>query len=150
MYKKYMYSKLGRKISNEEFDFKINDSGFIRVSDYINSKTTIIFKCKICGREFRKTPKEFGKLSCSCTERESDYLNSIKSKNLETTEPYVSARTKIKHKCLSCGLIFKSSPKSVKNAVVGCPSCSGKMFSIEKYKSLLPKDIELVSTDYLG
>ena len=54
-----MYSKLGRKLTNEEFDVKIKDSNFIRISDYINSKTTILFECKICKKRFRKKPKEF-------------------------------------------------------------------------------------------
>ena len=145
-----MYSKLGRVISNDEFDFKIKNSGFKRLTDYINSNTPIIFECKICKRKFRKKPKEFGKISCSCLARESEYLNSIKKKNIEIIDTYVSSRTKIDHRCLSCGLVFKSSPRVVKNSIIGCPSCSGKIFSIEKYKSLLPIDIQLISSEYNG
>lgn len=145
-----MYQKLGRKLTNDEFDIKIKDSQFIRISDYINSKSIILFKCKKCGKVFRKKPKDFNKLRCKCLEYENDYKNSISDKNITLIDDYVNIRTKIRHKCLRCGLIFITSPKTVKNSAVGCPSCSGKIFSIDKYKSLLPKDIVLESDYYNG
>ena len=145
-----MYSKLGRKITNEEFDIKIKDSGFIRISDYINSKTTILFKCKICGKIFKKKPKEFNRLSCKCTKHKNIYLSLLKDKNIELLDDYVNARTKVNHKCLKCGLIFLTTPKSIQSSKIGCPSCSGKKFTMEKYKSLLPNDIVVESEIYEG
>lgn len=145
-----MYSKLGRKLTNDEFDFRIKDSQFIRQSEYVNSNTSIVFKCKICGKLFNKKPKCFNKLKCKCVERDIEYKEFLMNKNLTIIENYINMRTKIKHKCLKCNLIFISSPKVVKNSVIGCPSCSGKIFSFEKYKSLLPSDILLESDFYDG
>ena len=49
-----MYSKLGLKITNEQFDFKIKNSKFNRIGDYINTITPIKFSCKICYKIFIK------------------------------------------------------------------------------------------------
>lgn len=144
-----MYSKLGRKLTNEEFDNKICDSNFIRLDDYIDSKTPIRFSCKICNKIFTKKPKDFNKLICKCELRKKDYIEFLKNnKNIELIGEYKNIREKTKHKCLKCGLIFLSSPKSVKNSINGCPSCSGKKFSIDYYKSILPNDIILLDDIY--
>lgn len=145
-----MYGNLGRKITNEEFDFRIKDSNFRRITDYVNSKTVILFECIICNKKFKKKPKDFNKLSCKCVKNRNIYLNYISEKNIELIDPYVSVRSKAKHRCLSCGLIFLTSPKSIKSSIIGCPSCSGKIFSIDKYKSLLPSNIILESSVYSG
>lgn len=145
-----MYSKLGRKITDEEFDIRIKDSNFIRVGSYINSKTPIYFKCKECGKETKIAPKSFNTLKCNCQTHKNTYINNIKSKNIELLEPYVNMRTKINHRCNNCNNIFNTTPKSVNNSVNGCPSCSGKIFSTDKYKSLLPNDIILISDIYTG
>lgn len=142
-----MYSKLGRKITNEEFDIRIKDSGFIRISDYINSKTTILFKCKICGKIFKKKPKEFNKLTCKCIKHKNNYLTLLKEKNIKLLDDYINAKTKVNHKCLTCSLTFSTTPKSIQSSKIGCPSCSGRKFSIEKYKSLLPNDIVVVESE---
>ncbi len=145
-----MYSKFGKKITGEDFDIRIKDSDFIRIGEYVNSKTPTLFKCKKCGKEVSKPPKAFNSLKCNCEKHKDSYINSINNKSIELLEPYINVRTKVNHKCLKCGNIFKSSPKIVKNSLIGCPSCSGKLFSIDKYKSLLPKDIILISDEYLG
>lgn len=145
-----MYSKLGRRITNQEFDMRIKDSNFSRVDDYINSSTPILFRCKRCYKTYSKAPKSFNSLKCSCMEREQRYLDFIKTKNISIIEPYINAKTKIKHICLNCKNTFNTTPKSVINSVIGCPSCSGKLFSTDKYKKMLPNDILLLSDEYIG
>ena len=102
-----MYSKLGRSITNDEFDFRIKDSEFLRIDDYIDSKTSIRFKCKSCGRIYKKPPKAFSTLTCKCLDNKNNYLNSLVSKNITILEPYINAKTKIEHQCNNCGLTFR-------------------------------------------
>jgi len=139
-----MYSKLGTKITNDQFDFKIKNSNFIRVDNYINASTSIKFKCKTCEKIFKKKPKEFNKLKCNCIDRLNNYKNSIKNKNLIILEQFYNFKKKIKHKCLTCENTFISNPKSIKNSIYGCPFCSGKKISNKDYINKLPKDIELI------
>ncbi len=42
-----MYSKLGVKISNEQFDIRIENSAFIRIGDYIKENDEIKNKWSI-------------------------------------------------------------------------------------------------------
>ncbi len=147
-----MWSKSGVKITNEQLDDRLLSDypNIKRESDYINSKTPINFSCTICNKIYRKKPKEISNLKCKCVEREEKYKISLVNKDIELIDNYVNARKKILHKCKNCSLEFKSSPKSILNSKYGCPSCSGKIFSIEKYKSLLPKNLKLISTEYIG
>lgn len=145
-----MFSKLGIKITNEQFDLKLENTSFIRVDNYIDSKTSIGFLCIFCKKIFKKKPKELSRLKCSCKEKSINYSKSIFNLNLQILENYINVRTKIKHLCLACNLEFISSPKSILNSKIGCPSCSGKIFSIEKYKSLLPHNLILLDVSYNG
>lgn len=143
-----MYSKLGRKITCEEYDISIADSGFIRIDEYINTNTTIRYKCKICGRIYRCKPKAFKAMKCQCISHKEKYLESIKDKKIILIGTFVNVCTKTEHKCLECGLEFETEPRNITRGVNGCPSCSGKKFSIDKYKSLLPPNIILISDVY--
>lgn len=139
-----MYSKLGIKLTNEQFDSKISESGFIRIDNYINTLTVLRFKCKICGKIFKKKPKEFNKLKCNCVVRSDKYKEYIKDKKLLLLDAFSNVRTKIRHKCLICDNIFLSCPKSIKGSIYGCPYCSGTKISNKDYISKLPKDIQLI------
>ena len=139
-----MYSKLGLKITNEQFDFKIKNSKFNRIGDYINTITPIKFSCKICNKIFIKKPKEFNKLKCSCIDRLNCYKEYLKDKNIVILNTFHNFRVKINHKCLNCDNEFISSPKVVKNSKFGCPYCSGTKISHNDYIKKLPIDIMLI------
>ena len=147
-----MWSKTGKKITNKQLDKRLSEKypNIKRESDYINSKTLINFSCINCGKIYRKAPKEVSRINCKCKEKEKKYIESIKNKNIMILDAYINMRKKILHKCKGCNLEFKTSPKSVLNSLNGCPSCSGRIFSIDKYKSLLPNNIKLLSTKYKG
>lgn len=147
-----MWSNYGKKITNEQFDIRLSEEfPFLnREEDYINSNTSIVFSCKRCGKKYKKKPKDIKKIKCNCLEREDEYKNNIISKDIELLDNYINMRTKVKHRCLKCSNEFISSPKSVLNSLYGCPSCSGKIFSTEKYKSILPNNIKLLSSEYIG
>ncbi len=144
-----MYSKLGKKITNEQFDIKIKDSSFNRISEYINSKTVILFECKTCGKIFKKKPKEFNLLKCGCLKRFEQYHKILNSKNIILIGTYYNVRRKLEHKCLICNNIFISSPKIIKNSKHGCPYCAGMKISTNDYKKRLPSDI-IVLDEYIN
>lgn len=139
-----MYSKGGVKITSDQFDIRIENSGFIRLDSYIDSKTPIYFSCKLCNKKFKKKPKEFNKLKCNCVNRSNEYEKVLLSKNLTLIDTFYNVRRKLKHKCNSCNNEFESSPKTVKNSIYGCPFCSGKKISNKDYINRLPIDIEIV------
>lgn len=141
------YSKRGIKLTTDEFDLKIKESNFTRVTEYVNSNTVIEFKCKRCGKVFKKKPKNFKKLVCNCNVRELNYINSIKDKHISLIEPYTNMKDKLLHRCDKCDNEFRTPPRTVKSSVNGCPVCSGKKFNLKKYKELLPNDI-IVIGDY--
>ena len=141
-----MYSNLGRKITNEEFDKRLVN--FRRLEDYINTNTSIKFQCKRCNKIFKKKPKELSRLYCNCRERESEYLSKL-NKNIQLIDNYINSRTELIHRCILCNLTFKSTPKSFLNSKNGCPNCSKKKFSTDNYKSKLPNNIILLE-EYKG
>jgi DNA-directed RNA polymerase subunit RPC12/RpoP len=147
-----MWSKLGRRLTEEEFDLKLSVEypDIKRVGVYINSKTAIEFSCKKCGRIWNKKPKEIKKINCSCGLKESVYIDKISKMGLILLDNYYSMRSNLKHRCLSCDLEFITTPKSILNSKFGCTNCSGKRFTIEKYKSLLPKNIKFLEDEYSG
>ena len=144
-----MFSKKGLKITNDEFIQRLNSLGFDPVDEYINSYTSIRFKCKNCNKIYKRKPKELSSIKCKCLNKHNDYVLKV-SKDFYVLEQYKNIRYKILHKCKKCKLEFKTSPKSIINSVNGCPSCSGKKFSTDSYISKLPKDIKLLSLEYKG
>jgi hypothetical protein len=145
-----MYSKKGLKLTNEEFQNRLQSFGFSLCEEYINSNTPIKFKCHFCEKIFKRRPKELKSVKCSCHQKHIDYVSRVGEKNLEVLGQYKNIRHKILHRCVKCDMKFITSPKSVINSVYGCPSCSGKKFSIKTYISKLPQDIELISVEYKG
>ena len=137
-----MYSSTGKKITSEQFDLRIKDSNFTRIDDYINTNTSIRFRCNSCNKVFRKKPKEFYRLKCNCLDRVNIYNKTLTEKNIILLEPFSNVRDKLKHKCLKCENIFESSPKVVKSSIYGCPYCSGTKISNKDYINKLPDDIE--------
>ena len=147
-----MWSKYGIKITNEKLDKRLLSDypNIRREGDYIDSKTSILFSCIYCSKKYLKKPKDISKIKCRCLDRYNNYKKKLVNKNIELIDNYINIREKILHKCKICLLEFKSSPKSVLNSKNGCPSCSGKIFSIDKYKSILPKNLKLISNEYIG
>lgn len=147
-----MWSKLGRVLTAEEFQLKLQVEYPLlkREDEYINSKVPIRFSCVMCGKIFKKKPKELKNLECKCIKNGLDYKESIAEKNIELVQNYKNTRTKLPHRCLVCRLEFLTSPKVLRTSKIGCPSCSGKIFSTPKYRSLLPSNIILIDPVYGG
>lgn len=80
-----MWSKLGRVLTAEEFKLKLQvEFPLLNGEDeYINSKVPIRFSCLMCGKIFKKKPKELKNLGCKCVKNGLDYKESIAEKNIE-------------------------------------------------------------------
>lgn len=137
------YSKKGIKLTNQEYDLRLLEYKLKRLEDYIDSKTSIKHVCINCNKIFRVKPKELNRINCECFLKGAEYKQKVLLKNIILLENYKNIRSKLLHKCLNCNNEFKTTPKTVLQSKIGCSSCSGKKFTEEKYKSLLPKNIEL-------
>ena len=126
------YSNKGLKLTNEEYDLRLINFNLIRVDDYINSKTAIRHACVHCKKIYKAKPKEILRISCDCILKVTEYKIKIRSKNLELLENYKNIKTKLLHKCLKCNNSFSTTPKTVLQSKMGCPSCAGKKFTEEK------------------
>ena len=143
-----MFSGLGKKISNEQFDIRIKNLNFIRVDDYVNTNISITFKCKICGKSFKKKPKDIVNLKCKCVEKYLKYQEILSAKNL-TSLNYYNMRTEVLHKCNMCKNEFLATPKSVINSAHDCQFCSGLKLNNVEYTKRLPSDI-ILSDNYVN
>ena len=103
--------------------------GIIALEPYVNSYTKITHRCKE-GHEWDVRPNNLkrGKGCPYCSGRvQQDYSEWLKenSPNIVALQPYVNAKTKIKHKCKE-GHEWSASPNKIKNGR-GCPYCSGQI-----------------------
>ncbi|MBO5828793.1 MAG: zinc-ribbon domain-containing protein [Paludibacteraceae bacterium] len=111
------------------------------VGKYINSKTKILHRCKICNCEWLAKPNSILSLHSHCPEcskiHKMELLRkspeqyvlelAIKNPNIEVVEQYIDAKTKILHRCKVCGHEWNPSPYNVLNNGSGCPICAGKV-----------------------
>ena len=123
------YSTKGLKLTNEEYDLRLINYNLMRVDDYINSKTVIKHACIYCSKIYKVKPKELCRIACDCLLKGTEYKLKIKSKDLELLENYKNIKTKLLHKCLKCNNSFSTTPKTILQSKIGCPSCSGKKFT---------------------
>lgn len=111
-----------------------NFSNIELVSEYKTSKENVSFKCKDCGHEWKqrffnlsgcpncKTDKRYETLS------HDDYISRLNQRGITLiipVEKYVTARTNIKHKCLTCNYEWDVKPNNILTGY-GCPFCSGQ------------------------
>lgn len=108
------------------------------IGEYLNSKTKIKCRCKICGYEFLSYPDNILRgHGCSKCEHNSACQKRRKTQDVFERElkdlmlnftvigEYVNAKTKILCKCNVCGYEWKSSPTNILNGK-GCPKCANE------------------------
>ena len=106
---------------------KYNDNVII-VGNYINSKTKIKTKCKVCGHIWEAVPsnllRKHGCPKCGNTYKKNteDYIKELKliNANIKVVGEYTGAREKIKVQCLICGFEWTPAAGSLL-AGHGCP-----------------------------
>lgn len=143
------YSKGGKKLTQIEWEEKALNYNLTTIGVYKNSKTPIKHKCNKCGMFYKIKPKQISQFECKRCVRINEYKNKIKEMSVKLIGTYVNQYTKTKHKCSTCDNIWETTPKTVLNSLYGCPSCSGKKFSTDDYKSKLPSNLILLG-EYRG
>ena len=111
---------------------------------YINNHTPLLHKHKLCGHEWMISPKDKlrGRECIKCAQKgrrnsNTGYMSFLKTKNIKALEPYITALTKINHKCLTCGHLWGVRPNSIKSGQ-GCPECSNRVpWDTKRYKEYL-------------
>lgn len=152
---------MGKKLTHEEFvnRIKLMHPEIEFVSKYINAKTRIKCKCKICDYCWETTPDSLNQ-GCGCP----NCANKIKRKcklkkheifvkelssinpNIEVLEKYTNARTKIKIRCLIDNHIWYATPDNLLHGY-GCPKCAGKCRTTKLFRDelfLINPDIEIL------
>lgn len=129
--------------SNEEFLKKFNKLGnknVLLLEKYINSKTKIHCKCKICGNEWNVIPSSLlNGHGCSICGNESAKLKTRKSheqfmkefsevgnKNIKIIGRYINSNSKIEVQCKECGKLWNMSAIKLLYEKQGCIDCYRK------------------------
>lgn len=108
------------------------------LSDYVNAKTKVEVKCKICNNIWNIKPSHILYYKCECpkcsiitrvhnsTKTHDQFIEDvfkIHGEKLTVLDKYINAKTKIKIKCNSCGNGWISAPYSLLNGH-GCSYCN--------------------------
>lgn len=131
-------SKCGK--THEEYveEVKVKNQNIKVIGKYINIRTKIKHRCKVCNHEWSVLPtnilKGTGCPKCyeeirgsKCRKTHDEYIEELKkiNQNIEVVDTYVNAETNILHKCKVCGAIWNPSPKNILMGG-GCPDCANK------------------------
>lgn len=102
------------------------------IGKYVNSKTHIKIKCKICGWDWKMTPNNllrgYGCPRCAkqLKDKTTDYFKwelSLINKDIVVLGEYVGANKLIKLKCKKCSNKWANSPSHLLGGQ-GCPKCN--------------------------
>ena len=139
--------KGGIRKTTEEYKAELKKINIICLEEYVNNSTKILHRCLVCGNIWKIAPLELKKCpTCSLQEKTykkkttEEYKEQLKSinPNIEPLEEYINNKTKILHRCLKCGNIWKIDPIHTLRGN-SCPACARtKKKTTEEYK----KEIE--------
>ena len=121
------------RMTNEIIDRRIAGRGITRLSDYVNNKTPLQWKCvkghtwaakpeKVAGTEQTGCPHCAGKIRM--TNEDIDRLFAESGKGIVRTTDYISANRKMGFRC-SEGHQWATTPASIIHGGTGCPRCAG-------------------------
>ena len=100
---------------------------------YVNRKTRLLCRCRICGREWRAVPalllQGVGCKTCANRKHASrktdeEFKSQLEEKHptIEALEKYVTRTTKIQFRCKVCGHAWSTTPDTLMRGK-GCPVC---------------------------
>lgn len=123
-----------KKDTNESFDAKLVSKGIkhLRVGEYKNSYTKILFKCYECSNTWNSSPVHIlhHNIKCPVCAGNKAYTNIsldkvMLSKGIKYTRVgnCTNSSTKIDFKCFKCAEIFNTTPSSILRGY-GCPKCA--------------------------
>ena len=132
---------MSKKVTNDDFLNRfelVGNKNILILGDYINAKTKIVCKCKVCNYEWESFPANLtrghGCIKCASKERNSktkktheQYQKELHESgyNIEVIDEYIDGLTNILHKCLICNHEWKARPANILIGK-GCPKCAGR------------------------
>lgn len=145
------------KLTHDEFieDMKQLHPNIEFYGVYVNNRTKIDAKCKICGNEW-KTDQSHLKQGTGCPRcswnkmadrtRKSldDFVSELYSINplIEVVGDYISSKTPIECNCKMCGKTWSSTPNNLLGGT-GCPKCN-----ISKGESKIGEALDFMGIQY--
>lgn len=161
-----------RKLTHEEFITRLHqiNANIEVLGTYVNSKTKIKCKCKVCGHEWESTPSRLlnghgcpkcvrKRISQNQTKTHEEFINRLHQINpdIEVLGTYKNNNTKILCKCKIDGYEWEGRPADLLRGH-GCTKCGNKRSSQKRtmaYEEFMKKfykqnehaqDIELLET----
>ena len=146
--------------TNESFieELKSVSPQLTPLEKYVNNKTKILFRCNVCGYQWKTMPwatlKGYGCPQCGgvMVPTQEEFLERLHNFNpdIEALSTYKNSKTFMKFRCNKCGYEWETTSHTLfasKNQ--GCPQCAGNVSPTpeefeQKVKALLP-DIEMLS-----
>ena len=121
-----------KKKTHEEYVKEIANLNINVIHKYVNARTPILHKCKICNYEWNISPdnvlRGYGCPNCAGVLKHTtgNFINELAKVNtdIEIIGTYINARTKINCKCLIDGCEWSAIPRTLLYGH-GCPICSG-------------------------
>lgn len=112
------------------------------LEDYINARTKILHKCKICNYEWYTAPSNLFSHNGYCPKCNpkikrnrtiEDYKEelSIKNPDIMVIGEFTNATTKLLHKCNVCSYEWDAKPSNILSGK-GCPNCANKKRNINR------------------
>lgn len=162
-----------KKLSNEEYKQKLSQKNpwVEPLGEYTNATTPMLFRCKMCGREWMAIPGQimngrkcrFCAIKINSNKRRktnADFLADLAviNSSVKPLEEYIDYNTPILVHCQLCGNEWKASPNNLL-AGKGCKLCADKRGAdkrrktqqefIEALKGKNP-DVELIGEYYMA
>ena len=149
----------GIKRTHDEYVYELQliNPNLEVIDKYVNAKTKIKHRCKICNYEWDLAPLHSlqGKGCPSCAKvvhkTQEQYIKEVHNINpdIKVIGNYVNIGTKITHLCTVCGYIWDITPRGVLSGH-GCPKCAIKRNAksqtkthLEYIKELKDKNINI-------
>lgn len=111
------------------------------LTPYVNSMTSLHYRCKRCGQEWTGRPNWFiHHPNCPKCQRKNsiskkeflDRLQAVHGEDYEVIGPYINMSTKIRVRHMPCGTEFETYPNqlsAVRGSGCGCPVCERQKHS---------------------
>lgn len=146
---------LQRAKTLEQYKKEVYDiNPFIKVvGDYINADTNILHQCLVDKYEWMARPVNIlnGKGCPKCAGNllltNAEYIDRLLkiNPNVQPLEKYINANSKILHKCLIDGYVWRTTPGSILQGT-GCPICAG---NIKKDHSQYVQELYMINPDII-
>lgn len=146
------YCSKRKRRNQEEYikDLAIKKPNIEVLEEYINLKTKILHRCKICGHKWNVKPDILLHTENDCPKcakraklTHEDFIKRLKEVNSDiiAIEEYINQATKIHFMCNKCSNIWKAKPNNILNGK-GCPKCKLSKGEKEISKFLDKNNIE--------